>query len=81
MTRPNHDLLSSIEIGVIIQKTEAEKPLHELDATEPLVVSIAYGSEELTLQTGSEFDIFKPRLESGIFKCIPWLNGSFFGGW
>jgi hypothetical protein len=33
-----------------------------------------------TLQPGLEFDIFKPRLKSGIFKCIFWLNGSFFGG-
>ncbi len=23
---------------------------------------------------------FKPRLKSGIFECISWLNGSFFGG-
>ncbi len=27
-----------------------------------------------------EFDNFKPRLKSGIFKCISLLNGSFFGG-
>jgi hypothetical protein len=32
-----------------------------------------------TLQRGLEFDNFKPGLESGIFKCISWLNGSFFG--
>ncbi len=32
-----------------------------------------------TLQPGLEFDNFKPRLESGIFKCIYWLNGSFLG--
>ncbi len=35
-----------------------------------------------TLQPGLEFDNFNPRLESSIFKCISWLNGSFFfGGW
>jgi hypothetical protein len=34
-----------------------------------------------TPQPGLEFDNFKPRLKSGIFKCISWLNGSFFGGW
>jgi hypothetical protein len=33
-----------------------------------------------TLQPGLEFDIFKPRLRSGIFKCISWLNGPYFGG-
>ncbi len=25
-------------------------------------------------------DIFKPPLKCSIFKCISWLNGSFFGG-
>ncbi len=33
-----------------------------------------------TQQPGLEFDNFKPRLKSGIFKCISWLNGSFFWG-
>ncbi len=33
-----------------------------------------------TLQPGSEFDNFKPRLKSSIFKFISWLNGSFLGG-
>jgi hypothetical protein len=28
-------------------------------------------------QTGLKFDIFKPMLESVIFKCICWLNGLF----
>jgi hypothetical protein len=32
------------------------------------------------IQPGLEFDSFKPRLKSGIFKCISWLNGSFFRG-
>ncbi len=27
-----------------------------------------------------DYDNFKPGLESGIFKCTSWLNGSFFGG-
>ncbi len=33
-----------------------------------------------TLQPGLEFDNYKPRLKIGIFKCISWLNVSFFGG-
>jgi hypothetical protein len=33
-----------------------------------------------TLQPDLEFDNFKPRLESGIFKSISQLNGSFYGG-
>jgi hypothetical protein len=31
-----------------------------------------------TLKRGLEFDNFKPRLKSGIFKCISWLNRSYF---
>jgi hypothetical protein len=34
----------------------------------------------VTLQPGLEFDNVKPQLESGIFKCTSWLNGSFFEG-
>ncbi len=33
-----------------------------------------------TLQPGLEFDNFKSRLQSGIFRCISWLNSSFFRG-
>ncbi len=33
-----------------------------------------------TLQTGLEFDSYKPRIKSGIFKSISWLNNSSFGG-
>jgi hypothetical protein len=45
------------------------------------VVSIAQIiSEELRLYNlGLEFGNFKPRLKSVIFKCISWLNSSFFG--
>ncbi len=31
-----------------------------------------------TLQPGLESDNIKPRLICGLFKCISWLNGSFF---
>ncbi len=31
-----------------------------------------------TLRPGLQFADFKPQLESRIFKCISWLNGSFF---
>jgi WD40 repeat protein len=34
-----------------------------------------------TLQPGLDFDIFKPRLQSCILKCISWLTVSFFGVW
>ncbi len=51
--------------------------LNELYVRKPLVVSISQRSEEL--RPGLEFDNFKPRLKSCIFKSISWLNGSFFG--
>ncbi len=35
-----------------------------------------WGAE--TLQPGLEFDKFKPWPESGIYKCISWLNGWLF---
>ncbi len=55
---------------------------HELDARKPLVVSISKKKWRAeTLQPGLEFDNFELRLESVIFKCISWLNGSFFLGW
>ncbi len=47
------------------------------------MVSISQRSEELRLyilQPGLGFDNFKPRLKTGIFKCITWLDGSLFGG-
>ncbi len=34
-----------------------------------------------TLQPDLQFDNFKPQLESDIFRCISWLNGTFFWGW
>ncbi len=33
-----------------------------------------------TLHPGLEFDSFKSRFVSGIFKRISWLNSSIFGG-
>jgi hypothetical protein len=32
------------------------------------------------MQPGLEFYNFKHQLKSGIFKCISWLDGIFFGG-
>jgi hypothetical protein len=45
------------------------------------VVSISQRSEELRLYNlVKNLKISNPRLKSGIFKCISWLNDSFFGG-
>ncbi len=82
-TTSNTGLLSSSETrvnpGIRSWKSTYQ---NELDDRKPLVVSISQRSEELRLHNlaGLEFDNFKPRLERDIFKCISWLNGSFFGG-
>jgi hypothetical protein len=57
--------------------------LNQLDARKPIlkVPSNSQESEELRLyKPVLGFVNLKPRLESGIFKCISWLNGSFFLG-
>jgi hypothetical protein len=52
--------------------------LNEFNVRKALGISISQRIEEPTY--GLDFDNFKPRLQSGIFECISWLNGSFFGG-
>jgi hypothetical protein len=58
--------------------------MKEINVRKPMVVFILQRSDELRLyiHPGSELDSFIPTLiESGIFKCIPWLiTGMFFGG-
>jgi hypothetical protein len=81
VTISNPDSISRSETRVNpAMRSRKSTYLIELDVRKPLVVSISQRREELrlkTLQPGLEFDIFIPRLKSGIFKCISWLNGSF----
>jgi hypothetical protein len=69
---------SSSETGVDlgIRSWNSTYP-NELDVGKQLVVSISQRSEELRLQPGLKFVNFEPPLESFIFKCFSWLNGSF----
>jgi hypothetical protein len=54
--------------------------LNELDVRKPLIVPIPHRSEELRLyKPVLERASSKPRLKSGIFKCISWLKCSYFG--
>jgi hypothetical protein len=82
VTISNPDSLSSSETGVDPGTRSWKKStyLNELDVRKPLVVSISQTRRAETLQPGLEFDNFKPPLESSIFECISWLNGSFFWG-
>jgi hypothetical protein len=83
MTKSNLESLSSSETEVNpAREVEESTYMNVLDVRKPLVFSISQGSEEQRLlQSGFEFDSFKPRLRSGVFKCISisWLNISFFG--
>jgi hypothetical protein len=62
--------------------SEAERStfLDELNVRKPLVLSITQGYEKLRLYTRVKFDNFKLRLESGVFKRISLLKGSFIYG-
>jgi hypothetical protein len=77
VTISNPHLLPSGEPGVNLGiRSWKSTRLIELDVRKPLVISISERSEELTLQPALAFDNLNPRLKSGIFKCISWLNGS-----
>jgi hypothetical protein len=83
VTISNPDSLSSSETGVNPGiRSWKNTYLNELDVRKPLVQSISQKSEELRLYNLVwNLKNFKPLLKSGIFKCISWLNGSFFLGW
>jgi hypothetical protein len=70
--------------GLLILKYEAEKNRLSYWARFQKAIGGIYFAMRWraeTLQPGLEFEIIKPRLESGIFKYISWLNALvFFGG-
>ncbi len=76
------DLLSSSENGLIMSY-ETEKVFSDWDPCQKDIGGIYFTKKRRaeTIQPGLEFDNFKHRCESGIFKCISWLNGSFFGSY
>ncbi len=80
VTISNPESLSSCET-VLNPKIGSWKSTHwiELNVRKPLVVLIFTKNWRAeTLQHGLEFDSFKPRPKSSIFKCNFWLNGTFF---
>ncbi len=83
VTISNPDLLSSSETGVNPGIRSWKKHLSEWAQCQKAIGGIYFTKKWRagTLQPGLEFDNFKPRLKSGIFKCISWLNGSSFEGW
>jgi hypothetical protein len=83
VTIPNLDLLSSIETGVDSRIRSWKKHLSQWAQCQKAIGGIYFTKKwrAETLRPGLEFDNFKPRLKSGIFKCISWLDGSLFGGW
>jgi hypothetical protein len=82
VTISNLDMLSSITTGVNPGTISCEKHLCEWARCQKAIGGIYFTKKwrAETLQPGFEFDNFKPRLKSGIFKFNSWLTGSFFGG-
>jgi hypothetical protein len=81
MTILNPDLLSSSETGINPGIRSWKKHLSEWARCQKAVGGIYFTKKwrAETPQPGLEFDNFKPRLRSGIFKCISWLNSLFLG--
>jgi hypothetical protein len=73
----NADSISSCDTG--INPGIRSRKCTELDVRKPLVVSISKSQELRLYNLVLGFDNSKPRLKSGIFKCISSLNCSFFG--
>ncbi len=73
---------SAVKQGLIREQEAEQKHLSEWARCQKAIGGIYFTKKwrAETLQPGLEFDSFKPRLKSSIFKCISWLNGSFFGG-
>ncbi len=85
VTISNPDSLSSCETGVDPGIRSWRKHSSDWARCQKAIGDIYFtkkGRAE-TLQPGLELDNFQRRLKSGIFKCISWLNSSFFllGWW
>jgi hypothetical protein len=82
VTISNPNSLSSSEPGVIPRK-EADKKNHlfDWDRCQKAIGGIYFIKKWRAeiLQPGLKFDDFKPRVKRCIFKCMSWLNDSFFG--
>jgi hypothetical protein len=82
VTIANPDTLSSSETGVNLGIRSWKKHSSEWAWWQEAIGEIYFTKKwrAETLQPGLEFDNCKPRLKSGIFKCICLLNSSFFWG-
>jgi hypothetical protein len=82
VTISNPDSLSSSETYGLILVRDAEKRtfLNELDVRNSGGIYFTQKRRAETLQAGFDFDNFKPRLTSDIFKYISLLSGSLLGG-
>ncbi len=82
VTISNPDLLSSSETGVNTGIRSWKKPWSESARCQEVKCGNDFTKKwsTQTLQRGLEFEIFKPRPERGIFKCISSLDGLFLVG-
>jgi hypothetical protein len=78
----NPDSLSSSEEWAYLVIKNSKKHLSKWARCQKAVGGAYFTkkSRAEALGPGLKFDNFKSRLNSGIFKCFSWLNGSFFEG-
>ncbi len=83
VTISNPDSLCSCATGVNLGIRSWKKHLSEWARCQKAIGGIYFTKQwrAETLQPGLEFDNFIPWLESCMFKCISWLNGSVFLWW
>jgi hypothetical protein len=80
VTISNHHSLSSSETEVYIGVKKPINHLSDWARCQKAVGGIYFTNKwrAETLQPGLDFDIFKPRLKSGIVRSISWLNSAPF---
>ncbi len=79
----NSNSLSSSETGVHPRIWSWKKHLFHRTRCQKAIGGIHFTKKwrDETLQSCSKFDNFKPRLKSGIFKCISWAEKFVLRGW
>ncbi len=79
----NPDLLYSSETGVDPWMRSWKKRLSECVQCQKAIGGIYFTKRVKNWDSTAWFRIWHVQTQawSGIFKCVSWLNGSFFGGW
>ncbi len=83
LTNSTSDSFSNSETGVNPGINSWKKHVSDWGRCQEAVGGIYFTNKwrAETLLPGLEFGNFKPWRESGIFKCVSWMNGFFLGWW